>query len=292
MKKSFTLIEILVVIVVIGVLSAFILVGMSSISSKANIAKGQAFSNSLRNSLLINLVSEWKFEGPTTVGGVATVNDAKDSWRTDNASLIGGNPIVKSSSDCVSGKCIYFDGSGDYVSINSGPVLNNKPITISLWIKEPSSATYGTFIIGGTTYGGFLRDNSGSYEWDLYDTSEHNIFTPIPSYNQWHNVVGTYDGSIQKIYVDGVMKNSQSLSITPATTSNISFGACLFCGPSQFTTGFLDEVVIYNIAVPTVVIEQNYYTGLSKLYKNNGITLNEFNLRLVELKSNLVVSQF
>jgi prepilin-type N-terminal cleavage/methylation domain-containing protein len=43
MNKSFTLIEILVVIVVIGVLSAFILVGMSSITSSANIAKSQAF---------------------------------------------------------------------------------------------------------------------------------------------------------------------------------------------------------------------------------------------------------
>ncbi|MFA6374475.1 MAG: prepilin-type N-terminal cleavage/methylation domain-containing protein, partial [Candidatus Paceibacterota bacterium] len=40
MNKSFTLIEILVVIVIIGILSAFIIVSMAGVSDKATIAKG------------------------------------------------------------------------------------------------------------------------------------------------------------------------------------------------------------------------------------------------------------
>jgi len=48
-EKSFTLIEILVVIVVTGILSSFVLVGMSSITNDARIAKVKAFANSVRN---------------------------------------------------------------------------------------------------------------------------------------------------------------------------------------------------------------------------------------------------
>jgi len=57
MNKSFTLIEILVVIVVIGILSAFVLVGMSSITSSANIAKVQAFINSMDNAIIRKSIS-------------------------------------------------------------------------------------------------------------------------------------------------------------------------------------------------------------------------------------------
>jgi len=39
LRKSFTLIEIMVVIVVIGILSSFILIGMSSISKDSRDAK-------------------------------------------------------------------------------------------------------------------------------------------------------------------------------------------------------------------------------------------------------------
>jgi prepilin-type N-terminal cleavage/methylation domain-containing protein len=60
MKKenSFTLIEILVVIVVIGILSSFILIGINSINENARITKIKVFANSLRNSLLTDIVFE------------------------------------------------------------------------------------------------------------------------------------------------------------------------------------------------------------------------------------------
>ena len=102
-KKSFTLIEILVVIVVIGILSAFILVGMSSISSKANIARSQAFANSLDNALLLSRTSQWKLDG-----------NINDSWGINTGTwygATGGNNLAvnyRSSSECVSGQCLDF----------------------------------------------------------------------------------------------------------------------------------------------------------------------------------------
>ena len=61
LKTAFTLIELLVVIAIIGILSGLIVVSMSGVTEKANIAKSQVFSNSLRNSLMINTVSQYNF---------------------------------------------------------------------------------------------------------------------------------------------------------------------------------------------------------------------------------------
>ena len=73
-NKSFTLIELLVVIVIIGILAGVIMISTSSSIDKANMAKVMTFSESLNNSMLLNLISEWNFdEAPV---GTAV----KDDW--------------------------------------------------------------------------------------------------------------------------------------------------------------------------------------------------------------------
>ncbi len=153
---------------------------------------------------------------------------------------------------------LSFNGTSSYVSVPSGPTLTYNPITFAVWVNEPTS-TLGTFMIGKSTYGGFLRDyGNGQYEWDIYSGGEHNIFATIPSYNQWHFIVGTYDGSVQKLYVDGTLATSTNLSVTPQTTSDFGIGACIFCGPSQFTKGLLDDARIYNRALSATEVQRLY----------------------------------
>ena len=161
------------------------------------------------------------------------------------------------------GKAISFNGS-NYVSITSGPYLNYRPVTFALWIKE-SSSQYGTFMIGKSGYGGFLRDyGDGRYEWDIYSGGENNIFANIPSYNQWHFVVGTYDGTTQILYIDGISAASQALNVMPGATSDFGIGSCPFCGPGQFTTGQIDEVRVYNRALSATDVNELYQRGAAK----------------------------
>ena len=57
-NKSFTLIEILVTIVIIGILAGVIMISTSSAIDKASISKSKVFSDSVRNSMLLNLIFE------------------------------------------------------------------------------------------------------------------------------------------------------------------------------------------------------------------------------------------
>ena len=302
LKKSFTLIEILVVIVVIGILSAFILVGMSSISSSANIAKGQAFSNSLRNSLLINLISEWKLDE-----GAGT--SANDSWGTNNGTLTCygtgcTNPVWRTGNQCVKGSCVYFDGTQDYISVPDSNTLDiSREITIEVWIfPEIVSGYLVTKGSHNTSNGNYCIGKDPAYftYWDGTGSNNYYNTSTWITNNKWSHVVLTYNFSTYNInfYVNGVSV-SGSWSVAPDSANPVLTAFELIIGARKhflggtvgtvdnFYRGTMDEIRIYGAALSAFRINQNYYIGLNNLIKNNGITLNEFNQRIVELKSNL-----
>lgn len=302
MNKSFTLIEILVVIVVIGIISAFILVGMSSITSSASIAKGKAFANSVRNSLLISLVSEWKFEGPTAAEGTVVPNDAQDSWGSNNATLVGGNPLVKSS-NCVSGKCIAFDGTGDYISIPNSTTFNfGSYMSIFFWAKAaaPAAETYIiTKYAGGGQYSFLISSSSsgpGRFLVYLYDDGtgapnhyKYWLTNGIFFDNNWHLYGFVWNAGTGYMYVDGLSvlySNSGNLTTNSIWNSTANFCIGGICSGNY--VGSLDEIQIYSQPLSTSQIQEDYYSGLSSLYKNNRITSVEFSQKLVEFKSSLV----
>jgi prepilin-type N-terminal cleavage/methylation domain-containing protein len=297
MNKSFTLIEILVVIVVIGILSAFILVGMSSISNGANIAKGQAFSNSLRNSLLINLVSEWKFDGTgINDGQPATTAYTQDSWNSNNGTIAGHEPDVKSGSNCISGSCLQFIGANsDYVDCGNSATGSSLDLrnnfTLEAWVA--GATTDGTIVGRSANYSiaglqWVLRQNgTNAFYFGISDGVDWKFASwGIPIVNgQWYHIVATYDSLNGKIYGNGLLKQTSANIIAPLQhkDNNVMIGG----GTAYYYNGKIDEVRIYKETIPTSQIQQNYFVGLNKLFKSHGIALNKFNQRITELKSNL-----
>jgi prepilin-type N-terminal cleavage/methylation domain-containing protein len=301
MNKSFTLIEILVVIVVIGIISSFIIVGLSSVSGKANIAKGQAFSNSLRNSLLMNLVSEWKFDGPTADNGNVTVDDIKDSWGNKNCSLSGIAPKVRTGTNCISGSCIYFDRENDgYLTCGNLGLYSS--FTVNFWAKKINSDDYNCFLDGDNAWSnGFhfwANGNSIHSRLGYNGTSGINMSSSFDFNTSWNNITFIVDRNtnqnLQKLYINGNYINSISIVSIPENT-RISFFIIGFSqgnsAPLNEFRGFIDEVRFYGEAMSFSKIRENYFIGINKLYRNKGIVLNEFNQRLTELKSNLAINE-
>ena len=229
---------------------------LSGARDKAHVAAGLQSDAAIYHSVGYQLAGEWKFGD--CAGGAAV-----DTSGSNNTGTLIGSPSWSTDTPNNQGCSLVFSG-GQSVSVSTGPQLTYKPITMSAWVKEPSS-TYGTFIIGKSRYGGFLRDfGNSTFEWDIYDgTAEHNLFAPIPSFNKWHFIVGVYDGATQSLYVDGTLQSSASLNVTPVTTSDLGIGECIFCG-NQFVTGQIDEVRIYNSTLVATDIERLYASGAAR----------------------------
>jgi len=288
MNKSFTLIEILVVIVVIGVLSAFILVGMSSITRSANIAKSQAFLNSIDNSLLLGRVSQWKLDERTTAGHGDTFID---SWGSNTGTLYTNNGTNnKVSSDCPSGKCLSFDGTDDYVDIGNDK-FNYQQFTVSHWIK--------TSTVTIVPFSNYYRQAAGQPEYGWFTTIRSNgrpsiqinsnAYTPpngpLVNDNIWHLITIIVNGANAIFYTDGVQVSTYTYSSAPSYAVSVEtyIGAKYEGAINGNFSGSIDDIRIYNQAISTSQIQQNYYIGLNRLYNSNNVSKQEYMVKIKEL---------
>jgi len=289
-KQAFTLIELLVVIAIIGILSGLIVVTMGGATQKATIARAQVFSNSLRNSLMVSLVSEWRLDG-----------NGNDSWG-------GGNNCVWSGSgggtnttanyrpeiECISGQCLNFDGTNDYLSCgNSNNIALSQEVTLEAWIKPIGirSEIYTCPVKAGNGYGymfyisgesnkmiNWLGRNSSNTDW-LYFLS-----TPyIP--NEWFHLVGVFStsGKYAKLYKNGILVDNIS-NITGPILSPDNYFRIGYTWNAGYFYGNIDGVRVYNTAITTSQIKEQYYAGLNSLLTSEQITKEEYQNRVVGIK--------
>jgi hypothetical protein len=81
------------------------------------------------------------------------------------------------------------------------------------------------------------------------------------SLDTWHFVAGTYDGTNEEIYLDGVLRNSHEYSGPMSTSPNdLEIGRDP-SNPSRFFDGLIDEVRIYNRALTTSEVLLLYQSG-------------------------------
>jgi prepilin-type N-terminal cleavage/methylation domain-containing protein len=293
-KQAFTLIELLVVIAIIGILSGMIVVAMGSTTDKAAIAKAQVFSNSLRNSLMANIVAQYTFDDITDYNSStkilnSTVGNVPDSWANNEGQAYNG-PTFKEGNDCVSGSCLFFDGVDDYVNVNSVDDFNlskTGQLTVGLWFKTSvinataiiqKGSEWMFYPITGNTVGFLVR---GTTTWRYSST-----FTNLKT-NKWYYVVGVanYVGTNlnMNFYVDAKAYGETDVNTDIGTTTNaLTIGSTW---TNRFN-GFIDDVRIYNTILPTSQIKEQYYAGLNNLLINGQISKREYLERINSLASN------
>jgi prepilin-type N-terminal cleavage/methylation domain-containing protein len=268
-KQAFTLIELLVVIAIIGILSGLIVVSMSGVTQKANIAKAQVFSNSLRNALMLNLVSEWRLEG-----------NANDTWGTNNGTLNGTTAV----SSCVYGACRDFNGTNtDYITLGSlSSIISLQSGSVSLWFKaddiineKPMFGVDGTGYVILEIRSTKVRIDAGSLGGGVSGSTTLKTGT-------WYNAVYSSNGTNWKLYVNG---NLETLSI--GGTDGLWFGdvASGYCDIAKFETalyfdGSLDDIRLFNTSIPISQIKEQYYFGLNNLLASGQISNKEYSERI------------
>lgn len=166
--------------------------------------------------------------------------NAGQSWATVQA------PLQSSSA-------VRFDGQNDYIAIPDTTSLpsGNSSYTLEAWIKPNSMGDRG--IIGWGPWGTESSVNalrlmgSGSirhYWWanDL-DVNVGNLAD-----GQWHHVAATFDGTTRSLYVDGVLKGSDTPKRhrLPIRATNVRIGST---NNGEYFNGSIDDVAIWHRAL-------------------------------------------
>ena len=159
------------------------------------------------------------------------------------------NTSVPSAITFADADMLTFDGSTGYAT-DATPVAmpaNNAPQTISLWAQFPSStSTQAMLALTGSGSAVVLGLGGGNVR--VWKNSAADLaHVTAPTDGAWHHVAYTYDGSTDKLYVDGVLAPTLSVSHDSGATTAIFMGAAS-AGSSLFN-GSLDDVRVYTRAL-------------------------------------------
>lgn len=281
---AFTLIELLVVIAIVGILSGLIIVGMSSSVNNAALAKAQIFSSSLRNSLLMSLVSEWKLDEIVST-------TTPDAWSNHNDCTLSGTTLPQlQSTGCIYDECLSFNGSTAYLSCGNTTSLNiTSALTVEAWVKTSLNTAGLKQAIVSRGNDWMLYKYGSTYQFEIRNAT-NGIVTPVGtnSSSNWLHITGTYPiSSGVGLYINGVLQ--QNLAQTGLirfqnTATLIGAQYAWHTGDSYyvdyFFNGLIDEVRIYNGGIPTSQIKEHYYAGLTALLAKGEIGRNEYSSRI------------
>lgn len=194
------------------------------------------------------------------VSGSTTWNDLSGNYR--NGTLTNG-PIFSETN----GGNIVFDGINDLVTVTNNFISADSSITVSTWTKITTGLALVDTINDSVSWDGFGLWSHGAnnkFIWYLLKQYSPNIGVSLSSNGSWVagawiNAVGTYNGSIAAIYLNGALDNSSSYSGGyDVGQANIGIAA----RPSSLAASncSIANVSIYNRALSATEIFQNYKT--------------------------------
>jgi len=173
-----------------------------------------------------------------------------------------------------------FDGSASYIEVLHSTSQNlTNAVSFSLWINptdynlnsQASRVPLGKKINATTSGLGFetldgvgsccgpqfyLNNNTGAGGLDYED--------PVSLVaGSWTHLVGTYDGSILKLYKNSILIGSNTGSISlSSTVQSLFFGREGSSSPNRYFKGLIDDIGFWNRALSASEIHQLYNTGI------------------------------
>lgn len=156
-----------------------------------------------------------------------------------------------------------FDGASDYIQLDTPFSYTNN--TIAAWVYvEDDANTKNILDNREANDDGFLLAAT-STEQIRYSINTADILTTDTYANQWVYAVGTYDGTTQKLYIDGSQIGSASISETISTSTNALIGARSHTSLSSYFNGNLANVAIWNRALSSDEINSVMWKGYQSL---------------------------
>ncbi len=184
------------------------------------------------------------------------------------------NAVWKPEEFCKVGKCLYFDGSGDYINFADNANLDmgsSETVTVEGWFRTPD-ITSGTrtliskFESVGADGGYKIYINSSGFI--VFGIDNDNSGFPSDSVtstvayddNVWHHFAAVKNGATSiTVYIDGVSVGTPDVSIQNDISNNDTF----YVGRDESNTsndwsGYIDEVKVLRSARSAAEVKSDF----------------------------------
>ena len=231
-----------------------------------------------------NLIISKKVEfSPSRLSGLQFYLNAGKVKSANNKLDIGPNKLSGTyNGNCtivnrLFGKALYFDGDADYYGLSVSNIHAGQ-YTICAWaypkvgpsvgqdemcmVVDVDSNTFYFMLSNRDLFGQGTGWGIGWFTSPWKGTSTAD--TVASQLDKWTFVTGSFDGSIFKIYKNGVLSNSNSHTISGSPSATIRVGYYKSGIPEDYN-GLLDDVLFYNRALSNEEII-NIYNGTKAKY--------------------------
>jgi prepilin-type N-terminal cleavage/methylation domain-containing protein len=271
-RKSFTLIELLIVIAIIGILSSLVIARFSNVRENARIANTLQWSSGVHRTLGANLVGHWPLDGDLNdISGY----DNHGTWSGTSSPVYTSGPVGD-----INALVVTQDDDGVLIPIsmdNTNFGSSNAQYTFSTWIYLSDHKGSGaSIILGAAYYGGFglfIASNGSTYtnantyfriaEGEIQRQYHTNNFSL--ELNKWYNLVSILDRPNSKIsfYADGVLISQNNIGVGSfcRDTNNFKINGINAPGgndPWINISGLFSDVRIYDTALTTEEVGRIY----------------------------------
>lgn len=265
----------------------------------------------LATTLLVLAVN--KLNAQTPIASYPFNGNANDASGNGNNGIVNGATLTTDRFGNAN-SAYNFDGVDDFIQVANSPSLQlgATPFTMMAWVKPngyfagscqsnfilskgQSSSLEGTYHL---QYGDFLDGNCGvltpsvenfaaSFRRGSTDFDAYTNPASVPVLGNWYMVVGTYDGTNLRLYVNGVLKATQPVSGTLGALNTTD----LFIGRASnlntyFVNGVIDDVKLYSTALTDAQIFDAYVNDLKKPGSGNALSFNGPSNHRIEVPDN------
>jgi hypothetical protein len=158
-----------------------------------------------------------------------------------------GNAQLSTAISKFGGSSMYFDGTGDYLSLRSNPLyaFGTGDFTIEGWLYLTTNQNFGAMFISSTTGTGdalHIQISNANKVRVTNETTQLLLATNAISLTTWTHIAVVRSGTTLAIYQNGILNGS-----TTNSTSFIQNGAVVgyeMVGGNFYYTGYIDDLRI------------------------------------------------
>ncbi len=162
---------------------------------------------------------------------------------------------------------VGFNGSDEYVNVPYTAALNPSQFTVEAWAYPTGGQGTWRSLVSSRDYApgaarGYILYAGPDNRWQLWTGSGawNTLLGPAIVLNQWTHLVGTYDGSSARLYVNGTLAASSTVSYVQnaARPLRIAAGRSETTPPSYFLSGRVDEVAVYGSPLSPARVQAHF----------------------------------
>ena len=177
--------------------------------------------------------------------------NANDSSGNNRNATVNGATLTADRYGQLS-KAYSFDGSNDYMPTPIQNFASSNGVTLALWFRSAGTNDYsGMFfsrLSNGTSVGGLNTFPNGGVRF-RGTNGQPGVDSSTGFFDgRWHHVLGTYDGTTSKIYIDGALASSTAISGSVSYRGTLEIGRDSITG-IRFFNGAIDDVLVYDRAL-------------------------------------------